>query len=183
MRIVQIGTCEGNDDLSTLIDQNEPDLLVLVEPLHIHNEKILKCYGWINNLILENIAITDEEKDTLDFFYHENDGPAYHVASTNINHILKHGYNIDGIQKITVNCMTINQLFDKHNLININILFIDAEGIDDKIIKSIDFNRYSIDSIYFEKIKDMKLQRIQEKTDGHHWRKKEVVDFINNIYD
>ena len=76
----------------------------------------------------------------------------YEVASTNISHITKHGYNIDGIIELKVKCLRINNLFEKFNLKKIDILFIDTEGIDDLIIKDIDFNSFEINEIYFENL-------------------------------
>ena len=48
--------------------------------------------------------------------------------------------------------MHINQLFEKYNITDLDILYIDAEGIDDLIIKSIDFNKINISKIYFENL-------------------------------
>jgi hypothetical protein len=144
--------CVGNDDLTTLIGNNQPELLVLVEPMSIHNDKIKKCYEWVNNLNLENIAISLDDSKEMSFYYHENDGPLYEVASNNINHILKHGYSMEGVKELNVNCLSINNLFKKYNLVDIDILFIDTEGIDDLIIKSIDFDTFKITEIYFENL-------------------------------
>ena len=153
MNIVQIGVCEANDDLTQLINNQQPNKLVLVEPFSVHNSRILDCYEWVNNFSLENVAIvTDDRKDKITFFYHENDGPLYEVASLNMNHILKHGYSIDGLKTLVVDSMNINQLFDKYELKHIDILYIDAEGLDDQIIKSINIDSYSIDNIYFENL-------------------------------
>jgi hypothetical protein len=152
MKIVQLGVCVGNDDLTTLIGNNQPELLVLVEPMSIHNDKIKKCYEWVNNLNLENIAISLDDSKEMSFYYHENDGPLYEVASNNINHILKHGYSMEGVKELNVNCLSINNLFKKYNLVDIDILFIDTEGIDDLIIKSIDFDTFKITEIYFENL-------------------------------
>jgi len=154
MKIVQIGTNTGNDDLSKLIQDNQPDLLLLVEPMKIHNEKIEDQYKWVKNKVIENIAITTDsssEQET-SFFYHKNDGPLYEVASIDPYHILKHGYHPEGIVEIRVECKTINALFEKYNLQQIDILFIDAEGLDDHIIKSIDFSKFKINEIYFENL-------------------------------
>lgn len=154
MKIVQIGTNTGNDDLSKLIQDNQPDLLLLVEPMKIHNEKIEDQYKWVKNKVIENIAITTDsssEQET-SFFYHKNDGPLYEVASIDPYHILKHGYHPEGIVELRVECKTINALFEKYNLQQIDILFIDAEGLDDHIIKSIDFSKFKINEIYFENL-------------------------------
>jgi len=167
MKIIQLGTCVGNDDLTKLIGENQPELLVLVEPMSIHNNKINECYKHIKNKFIENIAVSVDDNQEMSFFYHENDGPMYEVASTNIKHITKHGYNVDGIKELKVKCMSINELFKKYDLKNINILFIDTEGIDDLIIKSIDFSFFQIDEIYFENLhlSDLDIYDFLEKKD------------------
>jgi len=152
MKIVQIGTCVANDDLTQIVKENQPELLVLIEPMSIHNEKINQCYLGVKNVFLENIAITVDETQEISFYYHKDDGPMYEVATTDVNHILKHGYQNDGIIELKVKCLTINNLFEKYNLSKIDILFIDSEGLDDKIIKSIDFKKYEITKIYFENL-------------------------------
>lgn len=165
MKIVQIGTCVGNDDLTKLIENVDPEILVLVEPMSIHNDKIKQCYFDKNNLHIENLAITTNNQDEMIFYYHKDDGPMYEVASTDINHIIKHGYEIEGIVELKVKCITINELFDKYGLQKIDILFVDAEGFDDRIIKSIDFTRFDISKIYFENLhlKDNTIFNFLEK--------------------
>jgi FkbM family methyltransferase len=152
MKIVQIGTCVANDDVTQLIESNKIELLVLVEPMKIHNENIMECYKHIENVHLENIAITYDDRSEISFFYHQDDGPKFEVSSINKSHILKHGYGEDGIVEVKVQCITLNNLFEKYNLDYIDVLFIDAEGIDDDLIKSIDFEKYKIQKIYFENL-------------------------------
>lgn len=152
MKIVQIGTCVGNDDLTNIIDTIEPEILILVEPMEIHNKKIKECYGHKKNVFLENIAISNSDDSEMSFYYHKNDGPKFEVATTDVNHIIKHGYTLEGIIELKVKCLTINDLFDKYNLLDIDVLFIDAEGLDDQIIKSINFSKYNISKIYFENL-------------------------------
>jgi hypothetical protein len=48
--------------------------------------------------------------------------------------------------------MTINNLFHKYELTDIDILFLDAEGFDDRIIKDIDFSQFMIRNIYYENV-------------------------------
>jgi len=152
MNIVQIGANRGNDDLTNLIGNKQPDKFIIIEPMKVHNDYINNCYNWIENKILENIAIVVDCVNTIDFYYHINDGPGYEVASIDETHILKHGYDKNGIVKIAVPCCNINELFKKYNINNLDILFIDAEGLDDKIIKSIDFDNCKINKIYFENL-------------------------------
>lgn len=158
MNIIQIGTCVGNDDLTNIVKDNKVNLLLLIEPMEIHNEAIRACYRDpentknIENIYLENVVIVPENRDNISFYYHEKDGPRYEVASIYKEHILKHGYPMEGLVELKVRCTTLNDLFEKYNLRLIDILFIDAEGADDSLIKSIDFDKYSIDKIYFENL-------------------------------
>ena len=151
MNIVQIGTNRAYDDLTELIGNKEPDVLILIEPLSIHNNKIKECYSWVKNLYIENIVISNN-KDIISFYYHELNGPEYVLASTSIEHILKHNYRIDGIKELKVQSNTINEIFDKYNIKDIDILYIDSEGFYFEIIKSIDYNKYNIKKIYFENL-------------------------------
>ena len=151
MILVQIGTCRADDNVFEFVNSGiKIDKLILVEPMKIHNEKIIDSYKNIKNVFLENVAITTDGKNEISFYYHENDGPYYEVASTEINHILKHGYTIDKVIEIKVKSININQLFEKHNLKDIDFLVIDSEGLDDSIIKTINFEKYNISEIYFE---------------------------------
>lgn len=152
MNIIQLGVCEGNDDLTQLVGNSQPDILILVEPLSIHNEKIMECYKDITNKHIENVAISTGDEEEISFFYLKNDWPKNEIASTDINHIFKHGYSLDETEEIKIKCLKINKLFEKYNLKKIDILFIDTEGIDDLIIKDIDFDSFEIDEIYFENL-------------------------------
>lgn len=181
MIIVQIGTCIGNDDLGDIIKgYGEIELLVLVEPMSIHNDKILNFYKSVKNKVIKNVVIlTEEDRKTTTFFYHKNDGPLYEVASLDKTHITKHGFDLDGIVELNVECMTINSLFNELNLNQVDILFIDTEGWDDSIIKSIDYDKFNIESIYFENLhlKDINVYdflrskgyQITEKTGTNGW--------------
>jgi len=152
MNIVQIGANSANDDLTSLIFDKQPNKFIIVEPMHIHNEALLACYDWIENKIIENVAISNELIDKINFYYHINDGPKYEVSSLDLNHIFKHNYSEDGIKKIEVPCLTINKLLEKHSINTVDILFVDCEGLDDTIIKAIDFTKFKIYKIYFENL-------------------------------
>ena len=163
MNIVQIGACKGNDDLTLIIGNNQPNILVLVEPMKLHNQDLFNVYSWVNNLHIENIVIETVTGKEVDFFYHVDDGPKYEVASLIREHIFPRHPNLndEGITSFKIKTMNINDLFVKYNLTNIDILFIDAEGFDDTIIFSIDFNIYNIENLYFENL-HIKNQNVYE---------------------
>jgi FkbM family methyltransferase len=158
MNIIQIGTNRANDDVTPLVNQYSSILntFIAVEPLSVHHSIIKECYKNIPQLIIEGIAVTPTPtQEQLIFYYHKEDGPGFEVASTNKEHILKHViYNPklteDGLVELKVDCLTLNQLFNKHTLTNIDILYIDAEGLDLELIKSIDFNKFNIINIIYE---------------------------------
>ena len=152
MKVVQIGSNCAKDDLTKIIKKSKVDLLILVEPLHYHNANIQNCYSYVNNKFIENIAITVNNEVETNFYVDRDGGPLYEVSSLDINHLIKHGCKIEKIKKLKVKCLHINQLFEKYNITDLDILYIDAEGIDDLILKSIDFNKINISKIYFENL-------------------------------
>lgn len=154
MNVVQVGANKGDDDLSVLLNNTQPNILILVEPLNLHNSKLEKFYSWVQNLYIENIAIDLTSNNDVTFYYHLDDGPGYEVSSLDPKHIYeKHSHlKRERISSIQTKTMNINDLFDKYNLRKIDILFIDAEGLDDTIIKSIDYEKFEINQIYFENL-------------------------------
>jgi hypothetical protein len=125
MNIVQIGANKGNDDLSQLIGNVQPQKLVLVEPMKLHNEDLLNHYSWVNNIFLENVVVEKETGKDVEFFYHVEDGPKYEVASLIREHIYPRHPNLsdEGITSFIIQTININDLFEKYNLLNIDILF------------------------------------------------------------
>jgi FkbM family methyltransferase len=160
MNIIQIGANRGNDDVSELINNQQPTKLILVEPMKLHNEALNNFYHWVNNKFIENVVIDIEGGKDVEFFYHENDAPNYEISSLNKEHFLKHSHigspNFpsfhEGIKSFFIKSININDLFRKYELNHIDILFIDAEGHDDEIIKSIEFDNFKIGKLYFENL-------------------------------
>jgi FkbM family methyltransferase len=149
LKILQIGTHSGHDDLTEIVKKYDPkdvEVLILVEPQYQFNPTLLECYSEYNPII-ENIVISISENEGKIKFYHSNETE---VSSVNPNHLKKHGQFI--FKESEFQCMTLNNLLLKYNLTELDILFIDAEGIDDKIIMSIDFNRFNIDEIFYENL-------------------------------
>ena len=131
--------------------------LILVEPLSVHHEQLSRCYQGFP-YVMEKVAIVEKmNQKEISFFYHINDGPGYEVASLSREHILKHAsinpnLTESGIVEEKVPCLTVAQLLDRHQISSVDLLFIDAEGFDDVIIKSIDFSRYQINNIVYENL-------------------------------
>lgn len=191
MNIVQIGANKGFDDVTELIKGKNISKLVLVEPFDEHNKSLEECYKEINNVTIQNIIIQDDPSiNECSIFYHTDDSNhnnAFELASLNKTHSLKirGQYTEDGIIERKLKCMTINQLFDYHGLTEIDLLFIDTEGYDCKIIKSLNFEQYKIKELYYENL-HCDVQEIREyiKSKGfeihpnvmsHGWSDKAVL--------
>jgi len=165
MKILQIGTGSANDDLSDIIKDQQPEILILVEPLRVHNTSIRECYKHVKNKHLLNLAITTGQEQTITFYHHLDDGPRFEVAGTSKEHIIKHGLDPDRIVQSNVGSIRINQLLEKYNLNMLDILYIDAEGMDDDIIKDLDLGKYLVKKIYFENL---------------HLKNHDIYDFLKN---
>lgn len=161
MKIVQIGSNKAYDDLSNHILQNYKSLEfgLFVEPNKLHNESIKKCYEKYSNIILENIAIKTplHEGENLRIYYHTNDYPDYQLASCNIEHIKNHLWvphlwrDGDGeIKYFEVESITLEELFQKYEIEELDWLCLDIEGIDAEILLTTNWKKYKIKRIEFE---------------------------------
>lgn len=176
MNIVQIGTNKAHDYLSDIVhsyQQNSIHHLILVEPFAYHNLSIQNCYSrFRDNLCIENIIITpntnhDKQEQ---IWYHDLDSQhsnAYELASLNPKHAhnIRNNYQLNDMKNLWLDCYTINELFDKYNLIDIHTLAIDTEGFDDQIIYSINFDKYKITTILYEHL---------------HINKEQLREFLKN---
>lgn len=155
MRVVQIGSNKGGDELSKHLKENynelEFGLFVEANPLHIGN--LINCYSQYQNAIIENVAIKvpSYNEDTLKLYYHQNDGPMYHIASCAKSHIEIY-YPSEGIRYFEVPCITIDELFEKYNIKKLDWLLLDIEGIDSEILLTTDWGNYDIQKIEYEEL-------------------------------
>lgn len=163
--VVQIGTNRSNDSLSNYLLSNFSNLTIglFVEPYSIFNEEIKKCYKKYKNIFIENIAIVPincSENAQIEMFYHTGD-PTYETTSCKKEHLFKHQqfYNEGEIKTFYVNCMSLEQLFDKYNIKELDWLLLDIEGMDSDIILSFNWEKYDIKRIEFEWL------HLKDKTD------------------
>jgi FkbM family methyltransferase len=153
MKIIQIGANNGKDEVFDLINQNRfiIELAVLIEPIPFIIDDLKNQYKDLDNVSIENIAINDDPNSQhLTLYYIENSN--YEVSSFNKEHVIKHKPEdeMNEIKSLDIPCITFNNIMEKYNLIDLDYLFIDAEGLDTYIINSIDFNKYNIKNIIFE---------------------------------
>ena len=139
---VQIGANIGHDIFYTLCKETTPTSITLVEPFKECHTSLKECYKNITcDVNYECLAIVEDDTQSANLY-----------SATG----LKEHASIIPLQDwsdeivLTVDACNINELFEKYNLHDIGILFIDTEGSDARIIDSIDFDKINIDIIVYE---------------------------------
>ena len=148
---IQIGVWNGNDEFNKLVKQENPDLVILVEPNSEMNEQIEKNYSDVNSKVhLENTAISTVS------------GPAKVVLSKkyfeSLNGYLNSSlYTLlpmdewgDDFDVINVDALSFEDLCKKYSIEEVDYLCIDTEGFDSQIILSIDFDKIKIKKLQYE---------------------------------
>ncbi len=174
MKILQIGANDGNDHVYECISGNSSfvDLAILVEPIPYCIPLLKERYSDFGQVFIENVAIsTKNDGAPINFYYEE--GSNYQVSSLDKDHLLKHGCGEHKIKCIEIPSTTVNSLLKKYNTKELNFLFVDAEGHDDAIIRSINFSEVKIHNIYFECV----------HTDGPKNRGEKYEELVKYLYD
>lgn len=159
MKVVQIGSNKGNDSLSEylLSNFNDLELGLFVEAIPFHINDLKKCYSKFKNAVIENIVIKtpDYQGDKIKFYLHTKDSPYYGICSTIKEHLLQHERDVPHLQdgkiiEFELSCISLDDLFKKHNIVNLDWLFLDVEGLDAKILLSLNWKKYNIKRVEFE---------------------------------
>lgn len=150
MNIVQVGCNDGNDHVYEYVSQNSDriDSLFLIEPLSEALELAKKRYSIFNFVKFYEIAITEEDVNEIEFFYSKNIQESQ-TSSTNRDHTER--FQAEVVSKKVV-ASTLDSFFKNNHLSTIDRLYIDTEGLDCKILQSIDLMKYNINYIEYEYI-------------------------------
>ena len=156
---IKIGSNDGlkNDPFGEMILQFNWNG-IMVEPFEPNYKKLRENFGNQQNLVLENAGISDSN-GFFDFYFITDitaDEPDWYdqVGSFNKETFVK---NIEvekkllsriGIKKIE--CITFDDLVKKHHFTSVDLIHLDTEGYDWKILRTIDINRYKPKVILFE---------------------------------
>ena len=139
-QIIQIGANDGIrfDSLNKFIKKNRIRS-ILVEPIKNNFVQLKKNYKKFNFVKIENSAISTNNE--INFLYKVNekflnyyDDHIPGITSFNKNHLLKHGVKDKHISKEKVNSISIKNLIYKYSLKKLDLLYIDTEGYDGKIV-------------------------------------------------
>ena len=139
-QIIQIGANDGQsfDELSYFIKKNKTNS-VLVEPIVENFRKLQTHYKNLDFIKLENSAISINDEVSKLYKVNSKYTSKYssHISaipSFDEKHLINHGVNKKHIITELVTPITIKKLIAKYNINNLDLLFVDAEGYDGKII-------------------------------------------------
>ena len=138
--LIQIGANDGLsfDELNFFIKKYKTKSL-LVEPIKENFNLLKENYKKLDFIKFENSAIS--VNDEISYLYKVNSQhvqkygthiPA--IPSFDKKHLINHGVKKEHIVSEKVNSITILDLINKHKFNNLDLLFIDTEGYDGKIV-------------------------------------------------
>jgi FkbM family methyltransferase len=161
----QIGTNNGNDNFNQLCRTNNPDMIILVEPNPKHIASIQKLYSSFSNVHIINKAIFYTNDEEVKLYIPAKDG-IYGQSSVQPGRTSGNSTYTDGhfsllpmndwgekqnLCSFTAQSITFDAICDSLSITNIQYLQIDTEGFDSEIIKMINFDKYNIECIRYEK--------------------------------
>jgi len=155
-QIIQIGANDGSsfDELNYFIKKYKIKSL-LIEPIKENFNKLKENYKNLDFITLENSAISINNE--LTHLYrvsplHEKKYGSHipAIPSFDKEHLINHGVKNKHIIQEEINSITIKDVIKKHNIENVDLLFIDAEGYDGKIVNDFLINLKIRPIIIFE---------------------------------
>ena len=168
---IEVGTCDF-DTLDKLAKNGWKG--IMVEPVKEYMDKLPKR----NNIHYENIAISNI-KENVDVHYInpeeiKNDSDLWMKGIGSINgdsgplSFNKHIDTFKNCKKINVTTMTLNELCEKYNVTEIDLLKIDTEGHDFIVLSTIDLNKINVRTIKIEH-KHLNAQLIIDHLENHNY--------------
>jgi hypothetical protein len=153
---IQIGTNSGNDNFRKLVILNKPSKVILIEP----NSSLINIIE-ANYINIPNVHIVNKA-----IYYEDNMRIPLYIPNT-INNIAANGYYYSDLhyslvpmndwgektelQEIKADTIIFESLCKKFSITNIDYLQIDTEGFDTEILQLIDFTKYTINKLRYEK--------------------------------
>jgi FkbM family methyltransferase len=172
--IVQIGACDGKEDdplFKYLLRGNIK--ATLIEPIPASFAKLVEAYCGISEVNLINAAITTEDGER-EMYSVKQQGRwelstfAPMLSSFSKDHLLKHGVQNEEIEVVGVRTIKISTLIKELKIKNIDLMLIDTEGYDAKILDAMIDESIFPQQICFEHV---------------HISLSEVADIYKKLYD
>ena len=157
--LIIIGAHNGSGLEELILKQK--NRVLLIEPVNYNLQSLKNRFKDLSNIIFENVGVSDEKKK-LKFYYVKESSVkklgkewGSGIGSFKKKHLLdnhRKRFQITetDIEEVDVKIIVFNDLVEKYNISEIEYLFIDTEGYDYQIIKSIDFNKTKINKVKFE---------------------------------
>lgn len=150
----------SHDNIYQKLLEEDDYKIIFVEPIPLYYNKLINnCSRLKGQCFFENTAISNKleiidieyvREDYLPFYASYIDGCSSIVENGEpINIYLK---KVNKIHRNSIKIQTISfeYLVNKYNLDSIDYLQIDTEGYDERIVRSIDLNKYKIKKLKFE---------------------------------
>ena len=138
--LIQIGANDGKrfDELNYFIKKYKIKS-VLVEPIDKYFNELKSNYADLEYVKIENSAISVDDEIAYLFVVNEKYINKYdeHVKGLNsfdINHLIKHDVKRKHIEKRKIISQTILSLIEKYSIKELDLLYVDTEGYDGKIV-------------------------------------------------
>jgi FkbM family methyltransferase len=170
MRIVQVGANKGNTDndpVWKLVQANLPDSLnwsiVLIEPNPYAVKILRETYKGFSNAHILECACGDETGVSTLYVDHLDDESSSQHSSLIYDHLIRHEHKPEVIGLVSVKIYKLGDLIDSS--CQIDLLQIDAEGYDYKVLLGCDFGKFDIKQVQYE---HMHLKG-GEKEMAHHY--------------
>lgn len=158
---VQVGSNDGlqGDPIHDLIVSRESWSGIFIEPIDFLFQRLRRNYGDAGRFIFENVAI-GTEKGSKKFYYvsekakSELELPYWHdqLGSFDKSHITRAlGDQMSPyIVEEDIECLPLQDVFDRNRVDAVDLLHIDTEGFDYKVLSQLDLKRYKPSVILFE---------------------------------
>lgn len=157
-----IGAMDGvkHDIFFDLIKNKSGKKIIFVEPVKFHFEKLIENTKNLNHFIFyENCPISDK-KEKVKFCNLKQekikegtflDGCSCVIEDGKPLNIFMQRMQKQDVDEFEIECLTFEEVLDKYSLEEIDYIQIDTEGYDERIVKSINLEKYKVKYLQFEK--------------------------------
>jgi len=182
---VDIGAHDGESLSNTYVLEKELEWNgICIEPMPHEYKKLVKC----RNCITYECAIYDKNGSEK-FIMVESDGYPDMLSGVTKDITFKHMKGVLSesqrlnapIKIIDVKTRILNEILEENEIFHIDVLSVDTEGAELKILQSIDYDKFFIDLIIYENGENTNKIRDFLKTVGFKFHKRLRIDdaFVN----
>ncbi len=176
IQVLQIGSNDGisGDPLNQLIKENPQWQVLFVEPIPDLFEQLKRQYGANKRFKFENAGINEDGHQQK--FYQIADAAFQEIPDLSEDYKQIGSFSRAQVEKLStpalqkfiqaldVNCRTLENLLTTHKIETIDLLHIDAEGYDWKILSQLNLEKYQPAIILFEHLNLEERERKEAHT-------------------